>query len=58
MEEKKSCGCCCSKQEAREELPGAAVNAADNDKVNENFVKERTATLNNNPRNTDDQMPG
>lgn len=58
MEEKKTCGCGCTKQEAREDLPGAAVNAADNDKVNEDLVKERTSTLNNNPRNTDYQMPG
>lgn len=58
MEEKKTCGCSCKKQEAREDLPGAAVNAADNDKVNEDLVKERTSTLNNNPRNTDYQMPG
>ena len=52
-----SCGCGCSKKEAREELPGAAVNAADNDKVDEKLVEERTDTLNNNPRNTDVQMP-
>lgn len=55
MEEKKSCGC--SKKEALENLPGAAIDAADKDKTNEELVKERTCTLNNNPRNTDDQMP-
>ena len=53
-----SCSCGCSRQEAREDLPGAAINAADNDKVNEELVKERTSTINNNPRNTDDEMPG
>lgn len=56
MEEKKSC--CCTKKQTEEELPGAAVNVADNDKVDAELVKERTSTLNNNPRNTDDEMPG
>lgn len=55
MEKKKSCGC--SKNKAREDFPGAAVNAADNDKINKGLVDERTCTLNNNPRNSDNQMP-
>lgn len=47
----------CSKQKAREDLPGAAINAADNDNVNQELVEERTRTLNNNPRNNDNKMP-
>lgn len=58
MRDNTTCGCSCSRNEARQDLPGAAINAADNDKVNEDLVKERTKTINNNPRNTDDQMPG
>ncbi|MBD5209780.1 MAG: hypothetical protein HDS69_10685 [Bacteroidales bacterium] len=38
-------------EEARRDLPGAAVNAADENADNSELVKERTATLNNNPRN-------
>ena len=34
-------------------LPGMAINDADGDKVSPSLVKERTSTLNNNPRNTD-----
>lgn len=62
MEEKKK-RCCCRKSEpARKEAaaaedsavyPGVAVNDADDGKVDKNLVKERTATLNNNPRNND-----
>ena len=33
--------------------PGAAINVGDDDKENAGLVKERTSTLNNNPRNTD-----
>ena len=33
--------------------PGVAVNSADNNKTERTLEKERTATLNNNPRNTD-----
>lgn len=32
---------------------GVAVNMADDEKVNKKLVDERTATLNNNPRNDD-----
>lgn len=35
------------------DLPGVAVNDADGDKVTPSLVKERTRTLNNNPRNND-----
>jgi hypothetical protein len=56
MEEKKK-RCCCrnKKQESKagEEYPGVAINQADDNKVSKNLVKERTETLNNNPRNTD-----
>lgn len=37
--------------------PGLAENAADNNRVNEQLTRERTAVINNNPRNTDEQMP-
>ena len=40
-------------EEGLRDLPGAAINAADNNKVNDNLVNERTSTLNNNPRNSD-----
>lgn len=36
--------------------PGADINAADDNKVDEKLVEERTKTLNNNPRTTDDNM--
>ena len=52
------CGCGRSRQQARKDFPGAAINAADKDSVNKDLVKERTAALNNNPRNTDYEMPG
>lgn len=38
---------------AEETFPGAAIDAADDDKVTKKAVKERTKTLNNNPRNHD-----
>lgn len=38
---------------AEQDLPGAAVDAADGDKTTAKEVDERTCTLNNNPRNTD-----
>lgn len=38
---------------ALNDLPGAAINKADDNKVNEKLEKERTCTLNNNPRNND-----
>lgn len=31
--------------------PGVAIDAADHDKVDEKLVKERTRTIDNNPRN-------
>lgn len=33
--------------------PGAAINSADDGKVNPTLVNERTCALNNNPRNSD-----
>lgn len=39
---------------AEQDYPGAAIDAADDDKVSNETVKERTKTLNNNPRNTDE----
>lgn len=38
---------------AVENYPGVAVNIADNDKDTAKLVKERTETLNNNPRDND-----
>lgn len=58
MSDNNKCTAGCTKKQALKDLPGAAVNNADNDKVNEELVEERTKTLNNNPRNTDDKMPG
>ena len=55
METKKKC--CCKKKVAEikptDELPGVAINKADDNAVNKELVKERTSTLNNNPRNND-----
>lgn len=45
------------KETARKDLPGAAINAADNDKTSRKLEKENVKELNNNPRNTDDKMP-
>lgn len=39
------------KDRAANHLPGAAVDRADEDKVSDRLVEERTKTLNNNPRN-------
>lgn len=39
------------KDSAVNHLPGAAVDRADEDKVSDQLVEERTKTLNNNPRN-------
>ncbi len=44
-------------EEGEREYPGVAVNNADHAKTDKSLVNERTKTLNNNPRNTDDQMP-
>lgn len=38
---------------ALNDLPGAAIDKADDCKVSRGLEKERTATLNNNPRNND-----
>lgn len=38
---------------AEKEYPGAAIDRADCDKANPAEVKDRTKTLNNNPRNHD-----
>ena len=40
-------------KDALNNLPGMAINKADDGKVSEKLEKERTATLNNNPRNND-----
>lgn len=55
MEKKPKC-CCGSKREAtkaenEQKYSGVAVNESDGGKVDADLVKERTATLNNNPRN-------
>lgn len=36
-----------------EQYPGMSVNCADDNTVDPKLVKERTKTLNNNPRNSD-----
>ncbi len=38
---------------AREDLPGAAIDAADDNKDTSCLEKQRTRILNNNPRNND-----
>lgn len=35
------------------DYPGVAINDGDDEKENKELVKERTKTLNNNPRNND-----
>lgn len=47
---------CCKKvtdahSDAVNKYPGAAVDTADKDRVSEKEIKQRTRTLNNNPRN-------
>lgn len=54
MESKKKC--CCKKKvttkvENEQMYSGVAVNQADGNKVDPELVRERTSTLNNNPRN-------
>lgn len=50
---------CCSANQAKakdaacREYPGAAIDAADNDRVTKRLEKQETKTLNNNPRNDD-----
>lgn len=41
------------RDKAIDNYPGAAIDRADDDKVDEELVKERTCMLNNNPRNHD-----
>ncbi len=41
------------KGNAPDEFPGAAINEADDNKVDKKLIKERTKTINNNPRNDD-----
>lgn len=57
MEEKKK-RCCCRKSAEKntpsQSYPGVAVNEGDNNKDTHKLQKERTATLNNNPRNDDE----
>lgn len=36
-----------------DDYPGVAINNADDEKVDKDLVKERTKTLNNNPRNNE-----
>ncbi len=54
----KKCGCHRSAKEAAkhthamDNYPGAAIDSADCEHVTEAEVKERTKTLNNNPRNS------
>lgn len=38
---------------AEKKYPGAAIDAADDERVDKKLEKERTETLNNNPRNED-----
>lgn len=42
-------------EKALQDLPGAAIDTADNEKVDPALVEERTKTLNDNPRK--DQTP-
>ena len=55
MEKKKTCGCCRTKKTEKlnpaDEYSGVAANEADDGKVTTKLEKERTRTLNNNPRN-------
>lgn len=62
MEKKETKRCCCRKKDnasvekhehAINEYPGTSVDVADCENVTKAEVKERTKTLNNNPRNTD-----
>lgn len=57
MEEKKK-RCCCKKTAEKttpsQSYPGVAINEGDDGKDTRELQKERTATLNNNPRNSDE----
>lgn len=37
------------------DFPGVTIDMADDEKVDKELVKERTTTLDNNPRDTDDK---
>lgn len=39
------------RDDAEQQYPGVAVNKADDGEVDQKLVRERTKTLNNNPRN-------
>lgn len=49
MKENKKCGCKLDKAEKM--YPGTGIDTADKEKVDPKLVKERTKTLDNNPRN-------
>ncbi len=58
METKRKCGCrkkstAQDNTDKAQSYSGIAIDKADGDKVTPALVKERTATLNNNPRNDD-----
>lgn len=42
---------------AREDFPGAAIDAADENRVEKDAVRNDVRSLNDNPRNTDFKMP-
>lgn len=46
---KGKCTCPKAKEENVRDLPGAALNVADDCRVTKELIKERTATLDNNP---------
>lgn len=46
---KGKCACPKTKEGSVNDLPGAAINVADDCKVTKELIKERTATLDNNP---------
>ncbi len=51
--ETKKCGCRCGKKsETVDRFPGAAIDVADDENVTKAEVKERTKTLDNNPRDS------
>jgi len=58
MENKRKCCCKTEKSEAKPQdiYSGAAVDTADANKSTKEMVKERTATLNNNPRNKEIEL--
>lgn len=42
---------------AREDLPGAAIDAADDNRVEKDAVRDEVKSLNDNPRDNDLKMP-